>query len=429
MLAVRFWLQERLGSLLPARSPAQLNTASFTAPAASPAAGAPAQGRNLAIDAFRGLVMVMLMTEAMHIPVVAAANPQNSFLQLLNWGEVHSDWVGLLPHDMIQPAFTFLVGAALPFSIRARRRKGASLAGMTGHAAWRALVLVALGIFIRSTSSPRTNFTFEDTLTQIGLGYLAAFGIAFLKPRQQWAALAALLAGYWLAWALYPAPGAAFSYLSLLHPSSWIHAGDGFGLHWSKGMNLGAAFDLWFLNLFPRQAPFTGNAGGYVTLSFLPTIGTMVLGIFAGPWFRDLDDRRATLRAAAVGVAAITAGLLLHVAGICPSVKRLWTPSWTIESGGVCFLCLAALAWFVRGRAGQRCVWPMLVVGSNSISAYMILSLMEKFVAGSLLIHLGSGIFLALGPSMEPLLLGTGVFAVYWLILYWMYRQKIFVRI
>ena len=58
---------------------------------------------------------------------------------------------------------------------------------MTGHAAWRA-VLVALGIFIRSTNHPQTNFTFEDTLTQIGLGYLAAFGIAFLKPRQKWAA-------------------------------------------------------------------------------------------------------------------------------------------------------------------------------------------------------------------------------------------------
>ena len=108
----------------------------------------------------------------------------------------------------------------------------------------------------------------------------------------------ALLAGYWLAWALYPVPGAAFSYLSLLHPSSWLHAADGFGLHWSKANNLGAAFDLWFLNLFPRQTLFTGNAGGYVTLNFLPTIGTMILGIFAGRWFRDLDERRATLRAA-----------------------------------------------------------------------------------------------------------------------------------
>ena len=54
--------------------------------------------------------MVMLMTEAMHIPLVAAGNPRNSFLQLLNWAAVHSDWVGLLPHDMIQPGFTFLVG-------------------------------------------------------------------------------------------------------------------------------------------------------------------------------------------------------------------------------------------------------------------------------------------------------------------------------
>lgn len=429
MLAVYLRMRKWIGDCLPGAQTAQLNTARPDTPAAKPAAGVQVQGRNLAIDAFRGFVMVLLMTEAMHIPQVAAANPQNSLLQLLGWAEVHVDWVGLQPHDIIQPGFTFLVGAALPFSILSRRRKGSSLARMTGHAAWRALLLVAIGIFIRSMYSVRTNFTFEDTLTQIGLGYLAAFGIAFLAPRRQWIVLGLLLGGYWLAWGLYPVPGAAFSYRSLFDPPSWLHVADGFALHWSKGANLGVAFDLWFLNLFPRQTPFIGNAGGYVTLNFLPTIGTMILGNFAGRWFQSLDERLAVRRTVVAGAATIAVALLVHVCGVCPSVKRIWTPSWTLLSGGVCFLLLAAFSWLVRSKIGRRSVWPLLVVGSNSICAYLILSLMEKFVASSLLIHLGSGFFLALGPGMEPLLLGTGVFVTYWLMLYWMYQKKIFVRI
>ena len=78
---------------------------------------------------------------------------------------------------------------------------------MLGHTIWRSLVLIALGIFLRSLHSSQTNFTFEDTLTQIGLGYTFLFLLAFRPTRDQWIAFGALLFGYWLAWALYPAPG------------------------------------------------------------------------------------------------------------------------------------------------------------------------------------------------------------------------------
>ena len=72
---------------------------------------------------------------------------------------------------MIQPSFSFLVGVALPYSIASRLAKGGTQGRMFAHALWRSLLLVALGIFLRSTHSPQTNFTFEDTLTQIGLGF------------------------------------------------------------------------------------------------------------------------------------------------------------------------------------------------------------------------------------------------------------------
>src|ERR1039458_7402573 len=96
-------------------------------------------------------------------------------------------------HDTIQPGFTFLVGVALPYSLRSRQRKGEGFNRMLGHTIWRSFVLVALGFFLRSMNSPMTNFTFEDTLTQIGLGYTLAFLLTFARPRWQWISFAGIL--------------------------------------------------------------------------------------------------------------------------------------------------------------------------------------------------------------------------------------------
>jgi len=67
---------------------------------------------------------------------------------------------------------------------------------MTAHASWRSLILIFLGVFLRSRSSSQTNFTFEDTLSQIGLGYTFLFLLALFSRRVQWAALGLILIGY-----------------------------------------------------------------------------------------------------------------------------------------------------------------------------------------------------------------------------------------
>ena len=114
------------------------------------------------------------------------------------------EWVGCSLHDLIQPSFSFLVGVALPFSLAGRLAREQSKMKMTAHALWRSLILVFLGVFLRSRGSSQTNFTFEDTLSQIGLGYTFLFVLALFSRRVQWAALAVILVGYWGAFALYP---------------------------------------------------------------------------------------------------------------------------------------------------------------------------------------------------------------------------------
>jgi heparan-alpha-glucosaminide N-acetyltransferase len=388
-----------------------------------------AMRRNSALDAYRGFVMLLMMAEVLQLAHVARAFPGNWLWGVLAYNQSHVEWAGCSLHDLIQPSFSFLVGAALPYSIASRLAKGTAFRNMFGHAIWRSLLLIALGIFLRSTQSTQTNFTFEDTLTQIGLGYPFLFLLGFRSPRWQWIALGVILTGYWGAWAMYPAPGPGFDYQAVGVPATWNHNFSGFAAHWNKNSNLGVAFDQWFLNLFPRTRPFVANAGGYLTLSFIPTLGTMILGLAAGRWMRAAEPRLPIQRFVIAGVIGLAVGTLLHVSGICPVVKRIWTPSWTLFSGGACFLLLAAFAWIIDGKGYRKWAFPLVVIGMNSIAAYCMAELSRKFIADSFRIHLGTGIFQIFGTAVEPLLMGMAVLGTYWLILFWMYRRKIFLRI
>jgi predicted acyltransferase len=408
---------------------------SADAPIAQASAQAPttttvvAPRRNVAVDAYRGLVMLLMMGEVMQWAAVSHAYPGSSFWRVLAFNQSHVEWAGMSLHDTIQPSFTFLVGVAMPYSIASRIRKGESFVRMLPHTLWRALLLIALGIFLRSTHSAMTYYTFEDTLTQIGLGYPIAFLLAFARPRWQWTALAVILVGYWAAWALYPAPAPGFNYAAVGVPPDWHHNFTGFLSHWNKNSNLGQAFDVWFLNLFPREHPFLFNDGGYLTLSFIPTLGTMLLGLAAGRWLRAAEPAIPMRRFLQTGAILIAAALLLHFGHICPIVKRIWTPAWTLFSGGVCFLFLAAFSWVIEVKNRRGWAFPLAVVGMNSIAAYLIAHLWEDFIISSFHIHLGQRPFTILGPGLQPLLLGIAVMLTYWLVLYWMYKRKLFLRI
>jgi heparan-alpha-glucosaminide N-acetyltransferase len=385
--------------------------------------------RNVAVDAYRGLVMLLMMGEVLRFADISRAFPSSTFWHILAWNQTHVEWAGMSLHDTIQPGFTFLAGVSLPYSIRSRRRKGESFSRMLFHTLWRSVLLVALGIFLRSTESPITYFTFEDTLTQIGLGYTFAFLLAFARPRWQWIATGAILFGYWLAWALYPAPGANFNYASVGVPADWHHLYTGFAAHWNKNSNLGQAFDVWFLNLFPRTTPFRFNEGGYLTLSFVPTLGTMLLGLIGGRWFVESAPKIPFRKFLLAAAGLIALGCLFHFTGICPIVKRIWTPSWTLFSGGVCFLFLSAFSWIVDAKGHRRLAFPLVVVGMNSIAAYLIAHLWEEFVQNTFRIHLGPRVLNAFGTAVEPLVLGSLTLMAYWLVLFWMYRRKLFLRI
>jgi predicted acyltransferase len=353
---------------------------------------------------------------------------------------------------MIQPSFMFMVGVAMPFSYASRKAMGQSWPQLFRHALVRSLILIGLGVFLSSAWSKQTSFTFVNVLSQMGLGYMAVFLLLGRSPRVQLASALSILAGYWLLFALYPVPSPGTDLAALGMPADW-QPFPGFFAHWDKNTNVAADFDRWFLNLFPRPGndPFLSNEGGYATLNFVPSIATMLFGLMAGEFVRSARPAGARLRTLAIlGALCLIAGIVLD-ATVCPIVKRIWTPSWTIYSTG---WALWQLAFFygVADVAGyRRWAFPLVVVGANSIAIYMMAQLMKPFVASQLKIHLGTAwkalatapavdrfVFEHHGTHLDPNLFGgfygpivqsVAVLFVFWLICLWMYRQRIFVKI
>ncbi|TDB67864.1 acyltransferase family protein [Arundinibacter roseus] len=389
----------------------------------------PAQ-RVTSVDAYRGLVMFLMMAEVLEFSHVARAIPASSFWSFLNFHQSHVPWVGCSLHDLIQPSFSFLVGVALPYSIASRTTRSQSRRSLWYHTIRRSLILILLGIFLRSMNRDQTNFTFEDTLTQIGLGYPFLFALGFHSERVSWFALCGLLVGYWAFFAAYPLPGPAFDWSQTGITADWEHHLKGFAAHWNKNTNAAWAFDRWFMNLFPREKPFLFNGGGYVTLSFIPTLGTMILGLIAGGWLKNSTSPWLLLRSFALtAVGLFTVALMLDWLGICPIVKRIWTPSWTLFSGAWCFVLLGLFYFLTDVKNYKAVFFPLVVIGMNSIAAYVLSHTITGFIDDSFRTNIHPTYDLLFGDSYRTLVSGAVLLAVQWLILHWMYTKKLFIRI
>jgi predicted acyltransferase len=229
---------------------------------------------------------------------------------------------------------------------------------------------------------------------------------------------------------LYPMPPDAIDPAISGVPADWPHHRDGLMSHWNKNANLAWDFDRWFLNLFPREKPFLFNEGGYATLSFIPTLGTMILGLLAGNILRSpLTPDKKARKFVILGVCLIAGGILLHVAGINPIVKRIWTPAWVLFSGGICFIFLAIFYWIIDIKNKKRWAFILMVIGMNSIAAYVLADGLGSWFTKTLYIHLGQNYDHVFGDAYSTLIKGILVLTIEWLILHWMYKKKIFIKI
>lgn len=341
----------------------------------------------------------------------------------------HVPWRGGVFWDMIQPSFMFMVGVSMAWSYARRQAQGHSYGRMFAHALWRSIVLVLLGIFLMSNGAPQTNFTFVNVLTQIGLGYPLLFLLWGRMPGTQLLAVLLILGATWAAFYFYPLPPADFDPQTVGVPPDFPNL-EGIEAHWNKNTNFAAAVDRKFLNWFPRAKPFVYNEGGYQTLNFVPSLATMIFGLMVGELIRAPGSRLTKILAMTLfGAALVGAGYALDYYKICPAVKRIWTPSWALYSGGWACWMLAGFYAVIDGLGLRWLGLPLAVVGMNSILVYVLAQLSTDWIARSLQTHLGQNVFALAGEGLEPLVRSTSVLIVLWLLCVWLYRRRLFFKI
>ncbi len=436
-------------------------------------------GRLVSLDAYRGFIMTMLAASGFGIHRFASL-PEDApvwesqsrvFWEQLGFYFEHPDWssrfglTGVSFWDLIQPAFMFMVGVAMPFSYARREATGQNRWRRLAHALRRAIVLVLLGVFLYSQGSERTNWIFPNVLAQIGLGYFFAYLLLGRRQWVQWSALGGILIGYGLFVAQYAPPeGYDFAAVNASADRGEVYTGK--FAPWSKNGNAAHAFDVWFLNLlrnpsdedlaavgatrdaeswapdlvrqwfFDNPQAFAFNSGGYQTLNFIPSIGTTLLGILCG---QLLLMRRKPWRTAGILLGWAAGCLVLGLLAdefFCPIVKRIWTPSWVLFSGAYVISLLAAFYVLFDIFPLRKLAFPLTVVGMNSIAIYLMGQLIGGWTKSKVVsIHL-TGVLQtlfgadALADDMYGrLIMPTATFIVFWLMLYWMHRQRYYVRI
>ncbi|MEQ8854115.1 DUF5009 domain-containing protein [Gimesia sp.] len=437
----------------------------------------PVSQRLTSLDAYRGFVMLAMASGGLYIANAVRNSPEilqqydgtqwesswKYLWQTLSYQLSHVEWTGAGFWDLIQPSFMFMVGVSMPFSVRKRKQKGDSTLRIWGHAIFRSVLLVALGVFLSSRSGPHTNFTFANVLCQIGLGYLVVFFYVNRSFVTQLIGVVTILGGFWFFFYQYmPAEAeltAVKNYLTEvkhLDESEWTQF-SGFGEPWNKHTNAAASVDRRLLNQFPRyEEPYQGqkfwvNHGGYQTLNFIPSIATMLFGLMAGQLLMSnrLDKMKVKWLLQA-GLICFVISMLLDTSiwpvnieqwewHLVPIVKRIWSPGWAIFSAGWAFWFLAVFYWIIDVKGYKKWAFPFVVVGMNSIAMYIMAQLIRPWIQKSLEMHLTTvdkmtgwsvaGSLFSSDCPYAPIAVSATVLFVLWLICLWMYLQRIFIKI
>lgn len=361
--------------------------------------------RLLSIDALRGTDMFFIVGGETLILALAGLFPESGTMKALAAQMIHVDWHGFHFMDLIFPLFLFISGVTYPFSLSSQQKKGMTRWQVTLRCIRRGLILVMLGLVYGGILSCTdfANFRYASVLGRIGLAWMFAslFNLWFSR-KVCWTIIPAFLLGYWALLVAFPVPG--------MDPFS------------QDGSLVGRIDRV----LLPGRL-YLGNHDPEGWLGLIPSIVTAMLGIEAG---RILKDRTKTEmhKVALLSVA----GILFIVIGVVwdlamPINKNLWTSSFVMLTAGISS-CLLAMFYLVIDVWGYR-RWAFFpaVIGMNSITIYIA---HEAIDFGHIADFLFTGFIDNLFPEpVRPLIFTICCIVCWWTFLYFLYRQKIFLKV
>ncbi len=347
--------------------------------------------RYLALDAYRGFVMLMLVSNGFGFGALQD-HP--------TWGAIanqfhHVAWEGGVFWDMVQPAFMFIVGVAMPFALAMRKQQGATFQDLAKHVAVRSLKLLLLSQVLISVSRGELQFQLINVLAQIAFTYFLTFWIIQLKWSMQALTALGLLVFHTLLFFLFPGPEGPFS----------------------REGNVGQMID---------QAILGYNyPGHYVTINFIPSAVTTLLGAWVGQLLMGGASANKVMRRL-VEWAVLSFLLVFAFWALVPGVKRIWTATFTFYSAGWVLLIMLAFYYVVEVLRWRRWTFFLTVIGANSILIYSLNMVLRGWLTDALAVFTGGFGFMGdLGPVFEAL----SVLAVLWYVNYFFYQRKIFIKV
>jgi predicted acyltransferase len=373
--------------------------------------------RILSLDTLRGFDMFWIIGGGTLIEVLAKCFPA-AWLQVLSRQMEHATWAGFHFEDLIFPLFMFISGVTIPIAVISKLEKGSSKKEVILKIAKRMLILIALGIIFNGTlRNGFSNARYVSILGQIGISYFIASLIVIyaksLKNQLFW--LCGLLIGYSVVQLLIPVPGIGSG---ILTPYGCINS-------YIDRMLLPGR-----LAYGPDGEMVSGNGvfDALGILSIISAIGVTLMGYFAGIILLQKDSTPQKKLRILVGIGIGLIVLSLFISPFYPVIKKCWTTTYNILSGGISFL-LVALFYFVIDVLGYK-KWTLFfrVIGTNSIFIYLI-------VVGNLLnissttTSLFGWIINPMGENTGQLVLVIGNITLAWLLLYLMYRKNIFFKV
>lgn len=377
---------------------------------------AEASRRLLCLDIYRGLMVAGM---------ILVDNPGSD--EGAYWPIVHTKWNGWTPADFIFPSFLFLVGISIVYAFDARLRRGETKKQILAHAFKRMLILILIGIVVNASpfyGLDLKTLRWEGVTQRIGVCYFFAAMVELwsgMRGKVLW--LLGCLAGYWAILRFVPVPGAGV-------PGRDI-------LFMDQVQNLPAWLDR---KLFLGHL-YNGTRDPEGIIHTIPAIGTTLIGVLTGHWLKSKRSARQIAGGlVGFGVLGLAAGLLWN--HWFPINKNLWTSSFVLLSGGMAMMFLALLYWMTEIQEWRgKWTMPILVFGMNSIAGFVADSLIYGpgytfTVTGAngvkmnwheaAQMHLEG---LGLSVANASLVYSLGAVAVCWLMLWVLWRKRIFLKV
>ncbi len=356
----------------------------------------------MSIDALRGFDMLMIIIAARFFRGLnrGADTPLTQFLAEQF---SHPEWFGFHFYDIIMPLFLFVVGAVIPFSINKRLDSDPGKSRLYGHLIRRVIILFILGWIVqgRLLNLDINEFhVFSNTLQAIAVGYFfASVAYLHLSKNGRYILIAACLIVYALLLTVPQVPGIG---RSMLLPDK----------------NFALYVDHLILGRFDDGYQYTWILSGF---GFTATV---LSGLFAGELIRsNLKREKVALYLLTIGLAGVALGLIWGIWH--PIVKKLWSSSFVLLTSGICFVLLSLFYWIIDVKGVKKWAFFLKVIGMNAILAYMVSNTINMpAISENLLFGLEQYV-----GDYYSLVTATGGFAILYLLLWYLYKNRTFIKV